>query len=156
MLLPELGAISDPTDQDVVGAVFVWILEQLAATGSYQSDWRIDIDDNGRVVGIDFSGLGLAGPIPPELGYLTDVTYLDLSDNELTGPVPPELGNLKRLWRLHIDGNRLDGEIPYSFLGLETMANHEFAEFSFDTNAELCIPRGLKNGWFHRREHPEC
>ena len=32
------------------------------------------------------------GPIPPELGELTELVELTLNNNELTGPIPAELG----------------------------------------------------------------
>ncbi|CAN0258233.1 unnamed protein product, partial [Ectocarpus sp. 8 AP-2014] len=37
------------------------------------------------------------GPIPPELGNLEALQYLNLGDNELSGHIPPELGALSEL-----------------------------------------------------------
>ena len=39
----------------------------------------------------------LTGEIPPELGGLSNLTYLDLPGNQLTGEIPPELGGLSNL-----------------------------------------------------------
>ena len=39
----------------------------------------------------------LSGEIPPELGSLISLTWLDLGGNQLTGEIPPELGNLANL-----------------------------------------------------------
>ena len=55
---------------------------------------------------------GLTGSIPPELGQLTNLVGLYLSGNALTGPIPPELGQLTNLERLYLDSNALTGPIP--------------------------------------------
>ncbi|GAQ84093.1 hypothetical protein KFL_001760010 [Klebsormidium nitens] len=54
----------------------------------------------------------LSGPIPPELAKLTKLTFLDLSANNLSGPIPPELSSLTNLTVLELSGNRLSGSIP--------------------------------------------
>jgi len=54
----------------------------------------------------------LTGQIPPEIGNLTNLTYLDLGWNQLTGEIPPEIGNLTNLTTLNLQGNELSGEIP--------------------------------------------
>ena len=54
----------------------------------------------------------LRGEIPPELGNLANLEGLDLGHNELSGEIPPELGNLVSLERLDLDDNNLSGEIP--------------------------------------------
>ncbi len=55
---------------------------------------------------------GLYGPIPPELGQLTKLAFLDLQDNTLSGPIPPELGQLTKLQNLYLADNLLSGPIP--------------------------------------------
>ena len=77
------------------------------------------VNDDGAVVGLHLRGNELTGPIPPELGQLSALTYLSLSDNELTGPIPPELGLLSALESLFLgtsisvwNGNDLTGPMP--------------------------------------------
>ena len=62
---------------------------------------------------LDLSDNQLTGSIPPEIGYLTNLTYLEISENyDLTGSIPPEIGNLTNLTYLNLGGNLLTGEIP--------------------------------------------
>ena len=44
----------------------------------------------------------LTGPIPPEIGNLTNLTYLNLGVNKLTGNIPSEIGNLTYLSVLYL------------------------------------------------------
>ena len=54
----------------------------------------------------------LSGPIPPELGQLTQLQELNLPSNTLSGPIPPELGQLAQLQELRLNSNTLSGPIP--------------------------------------------
>jgi len=55
---------------------------------------------------------GLTGEIPPEIGNLINLEYLNLTSNQLTGEIPPEIGNLANLLFLYLHTNQLTGEIP--------------------------------------------
>ena len=54
---------------------------------------------------LDLSAKGLT-TLPPEIGYLTELTDLKLENNRLT-ELPPEIGDLTRLGRLDLNRNRL-------------------------------------------------
>ena len=76
-------------------------------------DWHgVTLQQNGRVADLNLPFNNLAGPIPPELGELTDLASLMLEGNNLAGPIPPELGKLTSLEGLRLGSNRLTGTIP--------------------------------------------
>ena len=77
------------------------------------SEWSgVTTDDNGRVTDLYLSQNQLTGPIPAELGNLSNLQDLSLWGNQLTGPIPAELGNLSNLQWLSLPENQLSGPIP--------------------------------------------
>lgn len=59
----------------------------------------------------------LTGAIPPEVGQLTGLEWLNLGWNRLSGPVPDELLELKNLKWCWLAANQLSGEFPGSGVG---------------------------------------
>ena len=84
--------------------------------------YGVHTNADGRVVGVSPSFNNLTGPIPPELGYLSDLEWLLLRVNNLTGPIPPELGNLSSLATLLLNDNNLTGPIPPELGNLSSLA----------------------------------
>ena len=132
-----------PTDRDALVALYEasggagWSENRNWLSAAPLRLWRgVEVDNDGRVVGLDLDRSGLTGRIPADLGYLTklrrlflggnnlsgpipadlrnlaDLTHLSVWGNHLTGPIPPELGNLPNLGYLHLGWNDLSGEIP--------------------------------------------
>ena len=124
-------------------------------------DWDfVRTDDYGRVVDLSLGGNDLTGHIPPELGDLSKLKYLELHHNQLGGTLPPELGklvnlidlflgenwltgtvpseigNLAALERLGLYENRFWGELPHSLTALGELKRFEFVYNS----AGLCAP----------------
>ena len=64
------------------------------------------------------TNLRLSGSIPRELGSLANLEFLRLSDNAFSGSIPPELGNLGNLRELSLSFNNLSGSIPPELGGL--------------------------------------
>ena len=61
---------------------------------------------------LNLNGDELYGPIPPEIGNLTNLITLNLVDGQLSGEIPPEIGNLTNLTTLNLENNQLTGIIP--------------------------------------------
>jgi len=69
----------------------------------------------GNLTNLTFLGVsraGLVGHIPPEIGNLTWLRSLYLNENYLFGEIPPEMGNLTELRQVRLDYNDLTGRIP--------------------------------------------
>ncbi|MEO0733117.1 MAG: PKD domain-containing protein, partial [Bacteroidota bacterium] len=67
------------------------------------------LNGDGRVSTINLPSNNLSGPLPPELGDLTDLTTLNLADNQLTGSIPAAYANLTNLTSFHLANNQLSG-----------------------------------------------
>ena len=74
--------------------------------------WHGVIVSDGRVPSLNLSENQLTGPIPPELGQLSQLVKLILHNNKLTGSIPPELSQLNQLEYLTLFNNQLTGTIP--------------------------------------------
>jgi RHS repeat-associated protein len=69
---------------------------------------------NGDVTNIYIPTNNLVGTIPPSIGNLTSLNFLQLQNNQLSGAIPFELGNLSNLEQLKLDQNQISGSIPSS------------------------------------------
>ena len=83
----------------------------------------------------------MTGEIPPELGGLSNLTYLALSGNQLTGEIPPELGGLSNLEWLYLNDNQLTGEIPTE---LGNLSNLQWLYLGGNLLTG-CVPGGLRD-----------
>jgi Leucine-rich repeat (LRR) protein len=76
----------------------------------------------------------LEGGIPPEMGRLANLQVLDLASNQLSGSIPAELGELASLQALDLASNQLHGPLPQSLTSLSVLSY-----FYYDTGL-LCAP----------------
>ena len=143
---PGPGAVA--ADRDALVALY-------NATGD--SDWKYSVGWNtladldewygvstngaGRVTELVLEHNDLSGPLPAELGNLTELTRLSLGSNRITGPIPPQLGSLDKLTRLGLTNNRLTGSIPPQLGNLSNLTHLSIG------NNELsgAVPRELGN-----------
>lgn len=73
------------------------------------------------LLSLDFDHCKLSGNIPKEIGFLQNLTYLNLSFNNLTGGIPEEIGNLTNLTFLNLNRNPLGGCIPSTIGNLKKL-----------------------------------
>ena len=113
------------TDRDALVALYEgtggpgWTNRNGWLTAAPLGRWPgVEVDAQGRVVGLDLPGNGLSGAIPPELGGLSHLRGLNLGGNDLSGAIPPELGGLSNLGSLYLYSNDLSGAIPPELGGL--------------------------------------
>ena len=118
------------TDRDVLAALYWgtggrgWRHDRHWLSHNRLGQWQgVEVNNDGRVVGLDLPGNDLSGPIPPALGALTHLERLNLSSNDLSGPIPPELGDLANLRSLILAGNQLTGGIPPELGDLSRLRN---------------------------------
>ena len=72
-----------------------------------------------NLIRVNFYENGFTGRIPPQIGVLSKLKYLDLSfhyfEYNLSGPIPSTLGNLTSLEHLDLSYNHISGPIPSTF-----------------------------------------
>ncbi len=104
-----------------------------------------------RVLRLTLEAYRLNGEIPPELGRLSNLTYLYLQVNQLTGGIPPELGGLSNLTDLRLRSNQLTGGIPPELGGLSNLT--ELVLYSNQLTGEIPPELGglskLKGLWLY-------
>ena len=81
----------------------------------------VSIDVDGRVSNLNLSNNNLVGILPPEIGDLDSLTYLEMGNNALQGELPPELFTLNRLSYLNLPSNVLSGTIPIDIQNLTNL-----------------------------------
>ena len=160
-LLPPTGVTGQgggtPSDRQVLEALYRatngpnWTDSTNWLTDAPLSEWfGVSTDGDGRVTDLHLPGNGLSGPIPAELGQLSQLWTLDLGyrwdselehpvENELTGPIPSSLGRLSNLRSLWLFSNELTGPIPDA---LGNLANLE-SLWLFDNGLTGPIPSSL-------------
>ncbi|KAL8510893.1 hypothetical protein ACS0TY_017638 [Phlomoides rotata] len=70
----------------------------------------------------------IRGPLPNEIGNLTNLIFLNLGENHLTGAIPAALGNLRSLQALGIFRNKLQGSISHAICNLGNLFSIDLAE----------------------------
>ncbi|ESQ28455.1 hypothetical protein EUTSA_v10019658mg, partial [Eutrema salsugineum] len=84
----------------------------------FSCNWKFD--SNGMDVRLLklFGVNALSGPIPKEIGLLTELRSLGIGLNNFSGSIPAEIGNCTKLLKIYLGISGLRGEIPSSFANL--------------------------------------
>ncbi|MFQ6653447.1 hypothetical protein Gotur_024852 [Gossypium turneri] len=73
------------------------------------------------MTGIDLSCNNLTGPIPLELGNLSEIHSFNFSHNKLTGVIPSSFSKLQHIESLDLSYNNFSGEIPNHLVELNSL-----------------------------------
>ena len=65
-----------------------------------------------RITSLSITSQWISASIPPNIGLLTELYYVDLSGNQFHGAIPPQISLLTNLTTLDLNFNRLTGSIP--------------------------------------------
>lgn len=87
------------------------------------SQWHgVDINTEGKLIGLNLDNNNLNGFLPSTLGDLTDLSGLVLPNNPLlTGKIPPSITNLTEMVYLNLALNNHTGSIPANIGNLTKM-----------------------------------
>ena len=107
-------------------------------------DWYGVSSGDGHVVELSLPDNGLAGPLPAEIGNLTQLRVLNLSGNRLSGAFPGAVAGLSELTELRVGRNPgLEGALPF---GLRRLDHIRVLDFD---GTDLCAsPSPNFQAWF--------
>jgi hypothetical protein len=96
-----------------------------------------------QVVSLSLPGYQLNGTLSPQIGNLTQLTYLNFSSNNLSGSIPSELMNCHNLSVLDVSVNFLSGIVPpqlgnLSQLQVLWLSNNTFSSSIPDALGNSC------------------
>ena len=94
-----------------------------------------------QVVSLSLPGCQLNGTLSPQIGNLTQLTYLNFSSNNLSGSIPSELMNCHNLSVLDVSVNLLSGIVPPQLGNLSQLQVLWLSNNTFSSS----IPEALGN-----------
>ncbi|XP_022870740.1 probable LRR receptor-like serine/threonine-protein kinase At3g47570 [Olea europaea var. sylvestris] len=94
---------------------------------------------------LDAGSCGIKGPIPIEIGNLSNLIQLFMGGNDLNGEIPNELGKLKKLQKLDLSSNKLKGSIPTTLCDLGHLFELNFEKNQLSQQLPGCF-RNIKIG----------
>ncbi|KAK9934302.1 hypothetical protein M0R45_021452 [Rubus argutus] len=132
----EFAVVIASVDCNSEGDILIFWKKQVGRTW-----FHVTCNNENSVTRLDLGDAGLAGPLLPELGNLTNLQYLELFNNKFSGSIPREIGQLVHLVSLDLYKNKLSGPIPETFGHLNSL---RFLRV-FRNNLTGSIPSSLGN-----------
>ena len=126
------------SDRDVLVALYHatggpdWNRSRNWLTDAWLGSWDgVRVDGSGRVTRLYTPNNNVSGSIPPEIGGLDKLEFLNLDDNQITS-LPPEIGNLASLETLWLNWNDL-ASLPPEIGRLSNLRDLELAQNQLST-----------------------
>lgn len=116
-----------------------WTDKRLWMSEAPPCEWYGVGCEEGHVVSLTMNWNNLSGPLPAELGKLSELQSLVLYYNNLSGPLPPELGRLAKLHTLILHHNFFEGGLPAEFGNMHSLVKLDLE----DTDLSGPLPASL-------------
>nr|GLL30765.1 receptor-like protein 12 [Ipomoea trifida] len=95
---------------------------------------RLNFTSFPSLTGFNISGNDFYGSIPPAIGDLSNLVFLDLSNNYwFDGSIPPQIGKLRELQYLSLSDNNFSGVVPHQIGNLQKVC---FLDLGFNSYLE--------------------
>ncbi|KAM0937965.1 putative protein kinase RLK-Pelle-LRR-XI-1 family [Dioscorea sansibarensis] len=88
----------------------------------------LEIGNLTNLVYIWLTYTNLAGEIPASVGNLLRLKHLDLSNNDIDGPIPESIGRLRSVEQIELYANRISGKLPGSLGNLTALRQFDASE----------------------------
>ncbi|EYU45252.1 hypothetical protein MIMGU_mgv1a025840mg, partial [Erythranthe guttata] len=92
-----------------------------------------------RIARIDLSGMRLIVELPPQIGSLSNLTYLNLSRNLFIVDLPLSFSNLTKLESLDLSHSPIGGAIPYAIGNLTSLVSLGLSNIDLRGNLPLLL-----------------
>lgn len=96
-------------------------------TGVVSTWYGVTVSGN-RVTTLSLGNNGLSGPLPPDIGDLTQLIQMTLDSNAITGVLPVEFQNLTTLKTLDLSVNFLGGDVPLEFNNMDSLITVDLSD----------------------------
>ena len=115
-------------------------------------EWSGITCERGTLVGIALDQVGMAGPLPEQIGCFPQLKSLYMNNNSLTGAFPEAICGLTSLQYLQAENNSLGGMLP------QCLCDMSFVQFVYLSYNDFfgAIPECVGNLTFLREMHFTC